>query len=66
VASYRELLKQLEALQTQIDVAREQEVAAAIEKVRAIVGEYSLTPEQAFTQHKGRRGSKKRTVSPQT
>lgn len=56
MASYRELLKQREALQRQIDAAQEQEVAAAIEKVREIINEYSLTPEQVFAQPKGKRG----------
>jgi len=58
VAGYRELLKQREALQRQIDAAHEQEVATAIEKVREIIGEYSLTPEQLFSQPKGKLGSK--------
>ncbi|AJZ56743.1 H-NS histone family protein [Paraburkholderia fungorum] len=58
MASYRELLKQREALQRQIEVAQEQEVAAAIEKARAIISEYSLTPEQVFAQPKGKRGPK--------
>jgi DNA-binding protein H-NS len=61
VANYRELLKQHEALQIQIDAAREQEVAAAIERVREIIGEYSLTPEQVFAQPKGKRGPKPAT-----
>jgi DNA-binding protein H-NS len=51
-------LKQHEALQVQIDAAREKEVAAAIEKVRAIIGEYSLTLEQVFAEPKGKRGPK--------
>jgi DNA-binding protein H-NS len=58
VASYRELLKQREALQRQIDAAQEQEVAAAIEKVREIINEYSLTPEQVFAQPNAKRGPK--------
>lgn len=58
MASYRELLKQREALQRQIDAAHEQEVAAAIEKVRAIVSEHSLTPEQIFAAPKAKRGPK--------
>jgi DNA-binding protein H-NS len=61
VASYRELLKQREALQRQIDEMREQEVAAAIEQVRAIVSEYSLTPEQVFSRPKGKQGLKQGT-----
>jgi DNA-binding protein H-NS len=58
VASYRELLKQREALQKQIDEMQEQEVAAAIEKVREIVNEYSLTPEQIFARPGVKRGPK--------
>jgi DNA-binding protein H-NS len=58
MANYRELLKQHEALQLQIDAAREREVTAAIEKVREIIDEYSLTPEQVFAQPKGKRGAK--------
>ncbi|MDQ7979862.1 H-NS histone family protein [Paraburkholderia sp. SARCC-3016] len=46
--SYRDLLRQREALQKQIDAALEHERAMAIENVRAIVSEYSLTPEQVF------------------
>jgi DNA-binding protein H-NS len=59
VASYRELLKQREVLQRQIDAAREQEVAAALAKVREIINEYSLTPEQVFAQSKGKGGPKR-------
>jgi DNA-binding protein H-NS len=58
VTSYRELLKQHEALQRQIDAAQEQEVAAAIETIRELIDEYSLTPEQVFAQRKGKRGQK--------
>ncbi|WP_112175063.1 H-NS histone family protein [Paraburkholderia unamae] len=63
MASYRELLKQREALQQEIDAARGLEVADAIEKVRAIVREYALTPEQVFVQskdkHRPRSGGKR-------
>lgn len=57
MTSYRELLKQREALQHQIDAAREQEVAAAIERVREIIDEYALTPEQVFVQSRRKHGS---------
>lgn len=63
MASYRELLKQREALQRQIDEMHKQEVAAAIEKVRAIVSEYSLTPEQVFSRPRGKQGPKQQATS---
>jgi len=58
VAGYRELVKQLEALDKQIANARETEIADAIERVRAIVSEYALTPEQVFAHPKGKRGGR--------
>ncbi|WP_321818390.1 MULTISPECIES: H-NS histone family protein [unclassified Paraburkholderia] len=58
MASYRELLKQREALEKQIEAAKDKEIVDAIEKVRAIIAEYSLTPEQVFAQPKGKRGPK--------
>lgn len=58
MASYRELLEQREALQKQIDAVQAQEVAVAIERVRTIINEYSLTPDQVFAQPKGKRGPK--------
>ena len=58
MASYRELLKQREELQRQIDAAQEQEIAAAIDRVREIVNEYGLTPEQVFSRPKTKAGAK--------
>ena len=55
MTSYRGLLKQREELQRQIDAARGLEVAAAINKVREIISEYSLTPKQVFARPKGKR-----------
>lgn len=59
MASYRELLKQREALQKQIDAAKEQEISGAIDKVRAIIAEYSLTPEQVFSRSNGKKDPKR-------
>ncbi|MEX3943823.1 H-NS family nucleoid-associated regulatory protein [Paraburkholderia sp. BR10937] len=58
MTTYRELLKQLEALQREIDAARESEVAAALVRVRALVSEYALTPAQVFGQMNDKGGSK--------
>nr|WP_075643743.1 H-NS histone family protein [Paraburkholderia monticola] len=49
---------------TSADAAREQEVTVAIGKVRAIVSEYSLAPDQVFAPPKVKRGPKPRTKPP--
>lgn len=48
MSSYKELLKQREALELQISNARRDEVANAIAQVRTIVGEYALTQQEVF------------------
>ncbi|MBP6597984.1 MAG: H-NS histone family protein [Giesbergeria sp.] len=48
MSSYKELLKQREALELQISTARRDEVASAIAQVRAIVAEYELTQQEVF------------------
>jgi hypothetical protein len=64
VATYRELLKHREALQKQIDAAREQEVSQAIDKVRAIIDEFCLTPEQVFPRSNGKKDPKRGQILP--
>lgn len=56
MTTYRELLKQREALQKQIEAAREREQVDAIAKVREIIDEFSLTPEQVFPRGRSGRG----------
>ncbi len=46
--SYKELLKQRDALEQQINEARRRELADAISKVRAIVAEYGLSAQDVF------------------
>lgn len=46
--SYKELLKQREALELQISEARERELAAAVAQVRQLISEYSLTQQDIF------------------
>lgn len=46
--SYKELLKQREALEQQITEARRRELADAISKARAIVAEYGLSAQDVF------------------
>lgn len=55
MTSYKELLQQRENLEKQIEEARRRENQEAIDKVRALVAEYELTPDDVFG---GRRGGK--------
>ncbi len=47
-ASYKELLKQREALEQQINEARRRELAAAVAQVRELIAEYGLTQQEVF------------------
>lgn len=47
-ASYKELLKQRDALEAQIQEARQREVEAAVAKVRQTVAEFGLTANDVF------------------
>ncbi|MGD9773680.1 H-NS histone family protein [Diaphorobacter sp.] len=46
--SYKELLKQREALEQQINEARRRELTSAIAQVRDLVAEYGLTQQDVF------------------
>ncbi|HQQ70021.1 MAG TPA: H-NS histone family protein [Alicycliphilus sp.] len=46
--SYKELLKQREALEQQITEARRRELATAVAQVRELVAEYGLTQQDVF------------------
>lgn len=46
--SYKELLKQREALEQQISEARRRELSDAVSQVRALVAEYGLTAQDVF------------------
>lgn len=48
MATYKELLKQQEALALQIEEARKREIADAVEQVRALVNDYGLTQQDVF------------------
>ncbi len=54
MATYKELLKQQEALALQIEEARKAEISDAVQKVRELVSEYGLTADDIFSA--GRRG----------
>jgi DNA-binding protein H-NS len=46
--SYKELLKQREALEQQINEARQREVADALAQARSLVAEFGLTVQEVF------------------
>lgn len=46
--SYKELLKQREALEQQINEARRRELSDAVAQVRGLVAEYGLTAQDVF------------------
>jgi hypothetical protein len=48
MTSYKELLKQREALEQQISEARKRELSDAVSQVRALVAEFGLTAQDVF------------------
>lgn len=48
MTSYKELLKQREALEQQIAEARQREITEAVRQVRALVAEFGLTAQDVF------------------
>lgn len=46
--SYKDLLKQREALEQQINEARQRELSTAVTRVRELVAEYGLTQQDVF------------------
>lgn len=48
MSTYKELLKQREELEQQINEARARELADAVGKVRSLIAEYNLTAEDVF------------------
>lgn len=61
-ASYKVLLQQREALEQQIQQARQAELSEAVAKVRALVTEYELTTEDVFPTTKPK--ASRQTVAP--
>ena len=59
--SYKELLKQREALEQQINEARRRELSDAVAQVRSLVAEYGLTAQDVFPA--GKSGAAKVTRS---
>ncbi len=59
MSTLKELLAQIEALQTQVSDVRQREVGEAVAKVRAIVDEYQLTAKDVFPSGKIKSAGKK-------
>lgn len=64
MTSYKELLKQRELLEQQIADARRRELADAIAKVRGLIDEYGLKPEDVFPPARARSASAGTKVAP--
>ena len=64
MSSYKELLKQREALELQISNARRDEVANAIAQVRTLVDEYALTQQEVFPTTRARSTTSGTKVAP--
>lgn len=56
MSTYKELLKQREALEQQIKDARQREIAQAVAQVRGLVAEFGLTANDVFSSGKARSG----------
>ena len=55
MGNYQELLQQQARLQVQLAEARKEEISGAVEKVRSIMNEFGLTPEDIFPGQRRRR-----------
>lgn len=64
MTSYKELLKQRELLEQQIADARRRELADAIAKVRGLIAEYALTPDDVFPSTRARSSGAGGKVAP--
>ncbi|MCO5105159.1 MAG: H-NS histone family protein [Burkholderiaceae bacterium] len=62
--SYKELIKQREALDQQISQARQQEMAGAVTQVRSLIAEFGLTPQDVFPSSRGRSSTSGSKVAP--
>lgn len=62
--SYKELLKQREALEKQINEARHKELAGALAQVRALVEEFGMTAQDVFPTGRPRSAATGTKVAP--
>lgn len=59
MSTYKDLLKQREALEQQIAEARAREVAQALSQVHALIAEFELGPQEVFPPSKSGRAAAK-------
>ncbi|MFZ3126225.1 MAG: H-NS histone family protein [Acidovorax sp.] len=64
MSSYKELLKQREALEQKINEARRNELSQAVAQVRALVAEFGLTVQDVFPTGRARSASAGSKVAP--
>ena len=64
MSSYKELLKQREALEQKSNEARRNELSEAVSQVRALVTEFGLTAQDVFPAGKARSASAGSKVAP--
>lgn len=64
MSTYKELLKQKQDLEQQINEARTRELADAVAKVRALIEEYGLTTEDVFPPARARSANVGAKVAP--
>ncbi|MCE1250107.1 MAG: H-NS histone family protein [Comamonadaceae bacterium] len=60
--SYKDLLKERQALDSRIEEARTRELADAVAKVRSIIAEYGLTEQDVFPAARAGRGVRAATT----
>lgn len=63
MATYKDLLKQREALDQQIKDARQREISDALAQVKSLVAEFGLTAQDVFPSGRGRRANAHATVA---
>lgn len=63
MATLKDLLSQIESLQSQVSEVRQNEVSDAIAKVRSIIDEYQLTANDIFPSSRGSKSSAKKVGS---
>lgn len=64
MSTYKELLKQREALEKEISTARRNEVANAIAQVRTLIDEFQLTEQEVFPSNRARSATSGTKVAP--
>ena len=64
MTTYKDLLKQREALEQQINEARAKEIDSAVAKIKATIADYGLTPDDIFPSGKKSKNPTASKVAP--